>query len=146
ACGDLYVDLAADPLPASAVAGRTGLAGDVAAALAGRTRLLDLPPEGLARFVERLLRRNLGPPLEVLSTSSSAPSAGAPTDGVFESAAATARAGGRATPEVDEDRAKKLGEVAGVAILDREPARLLAGGAARLVGVALPIRTEGVVA
>src|SRR5262249_35103864 len=118
--GNLHVHLAANALPAGAVAGRARLPVDIAAALASRARLVDSNHTRLALSVERFFQRDLDARLDVLTAPSAARTAEASSKEVLESARPCARTGPRAGSEIAEDRAEELGKVAGVAILDRE--------------------------
>src|SRR5207253_6287756 len=138
---DLHVDLTANLLPAPSAAGRAWLPLDVAGAMAGRARFLDVHRKGLAGSVKRLVERDLDAGLDIAAAR-----ALAALEEVLEPDAFTSRPSA-ATAHVAEDRAKEVGEVAGAAnvaaVLDPEPSTGTAAG--RSLGVTLPIRAERVV-
>src|SRR5207237_3349050 len=109
---DLHIHLASRALPAGTVAGRTRLAADVAATLAGAAGLVQLQRERLARALERLLQRNLDSGLHVFTAASLRAASEAAPEHILEAAAteprptATGAAGAaHAGSEVAEDRA-----------------------------------------
>src|SRR5436309_2297235 len=138
---DLHVDLTANLLPAPSAASRARLPLDVAGAMAGRARFLDVHRKGLAGSVKRLVERDLDAGLDIAAAR-----ALAALEEVLEPDAFTSRPSA-ATAHVAEDRAKEVGEVAGAAnvaaVLDPEPSTGTAAG--RSLGVTLPIRAERVV-
>src|SRR5437016_5700151 len=131
----------ANLLPAPSAAGRARLPLDVAGAMAGRARFLDVHRKGLAGSVKRLVERDLDAGLDIAAAR-----ALAALEEVLEPDAFTSRPSA-ATAHVAEDRAKEVGEVAGAAnvadVLDPEPSTGTAAG--RSLGVTLPIRAERVV-
>src|SRR5207302_212645 len=81
---DLHVDLPARVLPAPAVAGRARLPLDVAGALAGRTRLVEVEGERPARSAKGLFERDFDVGLHVIAApgparAEDAPGVSAPT-------------------------------------------------------------------
>jgi len=139
-----HVHVAACPLPTGAVARRTRLAADIAAAMAGGAWLVDLQRERLARPVESLVERDLDRGLDVLTATTARPAAEAPAEQIFEPRLTTARA--PASSEIAEDRAEELGKVAAVTVLDGESAGPRASAGRARLSVPLPVGTEGVVA
>src|SRR5262249_34539634 len=149
---DLHVELSPSPLPAGAAAGRAGLAAHVAGAAPGRAGLVHLHRDRLAGARERLFQRDLDAGLNVAAAAArlTAAEAAATAEQVFEIhataiAAPATRAGSAAATTIPEDRAGEGGANAAVAalVLDAEPAVRLPR---RLLGVALPVGAERVVA
>src|SRR5438270_12128 len=136
---DPDVDLVAPALPAGAMARRAGLAADVAGAVAGRARLLDLQLERLAGAAEGFLERDRDVRLNVLAAAGAGRATAEAAEEVLEVHGAAA--GRLPAAEIAEDRPEEIGEVASVTVLDTRAARLWTGARLR---VALPVGAEGV--
>src|SRR5712692_1263829 len=138
--GNLHVHLAPRPLPAVSVTRGARLALDVAAAVTGRARLVEVEREGAARASERLLERDLDRRLHVLA--SAWPPGAEPLPGV--EAGAAPRAPAAEVAEHGAEELREVSQVAGIAlVLDPEPAAI---SCRTLLDVALPVGAERVVA
>src|SRR5262249_19088921 len=121
--------------------------------VADRAGLVDLQAKALSRAVERLVQADVDVGLDVVATSSRRPRA-ASTEQIleaFEVGRLSGAARARPRAEVAEDRPEEVrepAEVLGVAVLDVEASREAGSGlaSARLLGVALPVRAETVIA
>src|SRR2546426_547636 len=142
--GGLDVELAARALPAAALAGRAGLAADVARALTGGAGLVHLERQRLACPLERLVEGDLHGGLDVLARSAGA--AGAESAEEILGVAAAACPVAHPDTEIPENRPEEVGEVAEVArvtaVLHTEAA---GAGTGRALGVAVPVGSQAVV-
>src|SRR2546422_3173427 len=142
--GDLDVELAARALPAAALAGRAGLAADVARALTGGAGLVHLERQRLACPLERLVEGDLHGGLDVLARSAGA--AGAESAEEILGVAAAACPVAHPDTEIPENRPEEVGEVAEgapvTAVLHTEAA---GAGTGRALGVAVPVGSQAVV-
>src|SRR5262245_23529900 len=149
---NFHVELPPPSLPAGAATGRARLAADVAGAVAGRAGLIHLERERLARARVGFFQRDLDASLNVIAASARLAAAEAATNAeqVLElHAASIATSPARPGTEIAEDRAEEVGEVAAVAalILNAEASARLTGALpGGLLGVALPVGAERVVA